>query len=388
MDRNQTKRTITVFALASFLNDLGSDMIYPVWPLFITAGLGASMSVLGFLDGLGDALVSLSQAASGYVSDRIRKRKVFVWLGYLLGSGSRVGYALSGTWQHVIPFRVLDRTGKIRGAPRDAMIADVSTRENRGAHFGVLRAMDNLGAVCGILICIALFRVLGYRPLFLLAALPSAAGAVLVFLLISETRTAGTRVYKGISFSDLDRNFKLFLFLSAVFALGSFSYSFLLLYASQLGFQAGFLPVLYLVFTAVASLASLPFGRLADRAGRKAVLMLAFLFWGLVCLCLALFRSREAVFAAFVLYGLHKGAIEPVQKTFVAELAPTPYRASSLGGFQMVVGLCALPSSLLAGLFWDRVGVFVPLYVSVGLTAASAVLLIFVKESRADEMDG
>jgi len=388
VDRKQTKRTITVFALASFLNDLGSDMIYPVWPMFITAGLGASMSVLGLLDGLGDALVSLSQAASGYVSDRIRKRKVFVWLGYLLGSGSRIGYALSGTWQHVIPFRVLDRTGKIRGAPRDAMIADVSSRENRGAHFGVLRAMDNLGAVCGILICIALFGVLGYRPLFLLAALPSAAGAVLIFLLIRETRPAGTRVYKGISFSDLDRNFKLFLFLNAVFALGSFSYSFLLLYAGQLGFQTGLLPVLYLVFTAVASLASLPFGRLADRVGRKAVLMLAFLFWGLVCLCLVFLRSREAVVAAFVLYGLHKGAIEPVQKTFVAELAPTPYRASSLGGFQMVVGLCALPSSLLAGLLWDRVGVFVPLYVSVGLTAVSSVLLLFVKESRTDEMHG
>lgn len=387
MDRNQTKRTITVFALASFLNDLGSDMIYPIWPVFITAGLGASMSVLGFLDGLGDALVSLSQAASGYVSDRIRKRKVFVWLGYLLGSGSRVGYALSGTWQHVIPFRVLDRTGKIRGAPRDAMVADLSSRENRGTHFGVLRAMDNLGAVCGILICISLFGVLGYRPLFLLAALPSAVGAVLVFLMIRENRPSGTGVYKGISFSDLDRNFKLFLFLSAVFALGSFSYSFLLLYAGQLGFQPGFLPVLYLVFTAVASLASLPFGRLADRTGRRTVLMVSFVFWGLVCLCLALFRSLEAVVAAFVLYGLHRGAIEPVQKAFVAELAPAAYRASSLGGFQMVVGLCALPSSLMAGLLWDRAGVFVPLYVSIGLSAVSSVLLLFVKESRVDRMD-
>ena len=161
MDRKQSRRTVTVFALASFLNDLGSDMIYPIWPMFITTGLGASMSVLGLLDGLGDALVSISQAASGYLSDRIRKRKVFVWLGYLLGSGARVGYAVSATWQHVIPFRVLDRTGKMRGAPRDAMIADVSSRANRGTHFGVLRAMDNLGAVCGILVCIVLFGVLG-----------------------------------------------------------------------------------------------------------------------------------------------------------------------------------------------------------------------------------
>jgi MFS family permease len=388
VDRRQTKRTITVFALASFLNDLGSDMIYPIWPMFITVGLGASMSVLGFLDGLGDALVSISQAASGYASDRIRKRKVFVWLGYLLGSGSRIGYALSGTWQHVIPFRALDRTGKIRGAPRDAMVADVSTRENRGTHFGVLRAMDNLGAVCGILVCITLFGVLGYRSLFLLAAVPSAVGALLIFLFIKESGPPESKVYKGISFSDLDRNFKLFLFLSALFALGSFSYSFLLLYANKLGFRLGFLPVLYLLFTAVASLVSLPFGRLADRAGRRAVLLLAFLFWGLVCLCLVFLRSREAVVVAFILYGLHKGAIEPVQKAFVAELAPTAYRASSLGGFQMVVGLCALPSSVLAGLLWDKVGAFVPLYVSIGLTAVSSVLLLFVKEGRDDVKEG
>ncbi len=386
MDRKQSRRTVTVFALASFLNDLGSDMIYPIWPMFITTGLGASMSVLGLLDGLGDSLVSLSQAASGYLSDRIRKRKVFVWLGYLLGSGARIGYAVSTTWQHVIPFRVLDRTGKMRGAPRDAMIADVSSRGNRGTHFGVLRAMDNLGAVCGILVCIALFEVLGYRSLFLLAAIPSAVGAILVVLFIKERKPEDNRVYKGISFSELDRNFRLFLFLSAVFALGSFSYSFLLLYAHQLGFRISFLPVLYLVFTAVASLVSLPFGRLADRAGRRIVLLMSFLFWGLVCVCLLLVRSREGVVVAFVLYGLHKGAIEPVQKAFVSELAPRAYRASSLGGFQMVVGLCALPSSLLAGILWDGVGAFLPLYVSIGLTTIASVLLIFVKEGRIEPM--
>jgi MFS family permease len=387
MDQKQARRTIGVFALASFLNDLGSDMIYPIWPMFITTGLGASMSVLGLLDGLGDALVSISQAASGYLSDRIRKRKVFVWLGYLLGSGARVGYALSATWQHVLPFRVLDRAGKMRGAPRDAMIADVSSRANRGTHFGVLRAMDNLGAVCGILVCMVLFGVLGYRSLFLLAAIPSAVGAILVVLAIKERKPADERIYKGISFSDLDRNFLLFLFLSAVFSLGSFSYSFLLMYAHELGFRLGFLPVLYLVFTAVASLVSLPFGRLADRAGRRTVLLMSFLFWGLVCVCLLLVRSREGVVVAFVFYGLHKGAIDPVQKTFVSELAPRAYRASSLGGFQMVVGLCALPSSLLAGLLWDGVGVFVPLYVSIGLTTMATVLLIFVKEKTADRTD-
>ena len=168
MKPKDKKKTIRLFQWASFLNDMGSDMIYPVWPLFITTVLKADMVALGFLDGLGEALVSISQAASGYLSDRIRKRKVFIWSGYLCSAISRVGYSLSGTWQHLIPFRILDRAGKMRGAPRDAMIADLSAKENRGKNFGLLRTMDNLGAVCGILICIMLAGPLGYRKLFLL----------------------------------------------------------------------------------------------------------------------------------------------------------------------------------------------------------------------------
>jgi MFS family permease len=382
MEPKEKKNTIRVFLWASFLNDMGSDMIYPVWPLFITTVLNANMAALGFLDGLGEALVSISQAASGYLSDRIRKRKVFIWSGYLCGAISRVGYGLSGTWQHLIPFRILDRAGKMRGAPRDAMVADLSAKANRGKNFGSLRAMDNLGAVCGILICIVLAGPLGYRKLFLLAALPTAIGTFLILAGIKEPKTDHARIYKGLALKDLDNNFKLFLFLSVLFALGSFSYSFLLIYSKTLGFKASLVPVLYLVFTAVAALFSLPFGRLSDKVGRKPVLILSFVLWGLVSLCFMFFQSHAAIFLAFVFYGLHKAALEPVQKTFVAELAPPDFRASCLGGFQMVTGLCALPASLAAGVLWDKIGMLVPLFLSLGLTIVSTVMLIFVKEKK------
>jgi MFS family permease len=186
MSKKEAKKTVRIFAIASFLNDLGSDMIYPIWPLFVTNVLKANMASLGLIDGLGEAVVSLSQAVSGYISDRIKRRKVFIWTGYLFGASSRIGYALSSVWQHLIPFRVLDRTGKMRGAPRDAMIADVSTIKNRGRNFGFLRTMDNFGAVVGILICIFLIRLINYRAIFLLAALPSVVGALLISLLIKE----------------------------------------------------------------------------------------------------------------------------------------------------------------------------------------------------------
>jgi MFS family permease len=380
MEEKETRSVVRIFAFASFLNDFGSDMIYPIWPLFVTIALKADVAVLGLVDGLGDAIVSLSQAASGYVSDRTRRRKVFIWAGYLFGSFSRVGYALSTAWPSLIPFRVLDRAGKMRGAPRDAIIADVSSNENRGRNFGLLRAMDNLGAVCGIIVCLIVFQLLGYERLFMLAAVPSALGALLVLALTKEKKSSGNKIFKGLSLKDLDRNFKLFLALSALFALGSFSYSFLLIFSERLGFQTESVPVLYLIFTAVAAMFSLPFGRLSDKIGRKSVLMLSFIFWGVVCLSFVLVDNYLAIGLAFVLYGLHKGSLEPVQRSFVSELAPAAYRASSLGAFQLVVGLLALPSSLIAGILWDKISLFAPFYFSLFLTIPSVLMLVFVKE--------
>jgi MFS family permease len=382
MEKKETKRTIRIFAAASFLNDLGSDIIYPVWPLFVITFLHANMAVLGLLDGLGEALVSLSQAASGYISDRIKRRKAFIWAGYLLGSVSRIGYALSTSWQHVIPFRILDRAGKIRSAPRDAIIADISTDENRGKNFGFLRTMDNLGAVVGIIICIVFFKMLGYKNLFLLASIPSAVGALLIFMLIKGRKAERIKVFKGITFKDLDRNFKLLLVLSSFFALGAFSYSFLLIFAKNAGFKVGFVPVLYLIFTATASVFSLPFGKLSDIIGRKAVMILSFVFWGLLCLMFIFLHNHTAIIAGFVVYGLHKGALEPVQKTLVSELSPVAFRASTLGAYQMAVGLCALPSSVVAGLLWDKINPVSPFYLSLALTVVAIIMMFFVKEKR------
>lgn len=256
-------------------------MIYPVWPLFVTTILKANMTVLGFLDGLGDALVSISQAGSGYISDRIKKRKVFIWTGYLLGALSRLGYSISTIWPHLVPFRVLDRAGKIRSAPRDAIVADVSTKENRGKNFG--------------------------------------------------------------------------------FSLSS-------------------VPVLYLIFTFSAFLFSYPFGRLSDKIGRKSVLLISYLFWIAVCLIVISEPNRMMIILVFILYGAHKGALEPVQRTFVCELAPPEFRASCLGGFQMIIGLCALPASFVAGLLWDTLGILVPFYLSLILTLISGIMLLFIKK--------
>ncbi|MBN1540069.1 MAG: MFS transporter [Candidatus Thermoplasmatota archaeon] len=373
------KRTVRTLGAASFLNDMGSDMIYPVWPLFVTQFLGANMVVLGLLDGLGEALVSISKAFSGYLSDRIGRRKIFIWTGYLMGSLSRIGYALSPSWGWLIPFRVLDRAGKIRSPPRDAMVADVSSDRDRGGNFGFIRSMDHLGAVVGVLIAVALFSYLGYRKLFLLAAVPSLIAVVLIFWRIRDRRPGPGRTFRGIKLGGMSPDLRLFMVISGIFALGSFSYSFLLIFSREAGVGTGSVPLFYLLFTAVASTVSILFGKLSDRIGRRTVIAISFAMWALVCLFLIVSDDILVLVLAFVLFGLHKGSLEPVQKTLVSELAPSHLKAASLGGYQMVIGLCALPSSLGAGLIWTYLGSTVPFMISLCLTGISLVLLMFMR---------
>ena len=372
------RKAVTIFGWASFLNDLGSDIIFPVWPLFVRS-LGASMSALGFLDGLGQALVSISQAFSGYISDRIHKRKLFIWLGYIMGTIARIGYGLSTKWWHLIPFKALDRTGKIRSAPRDAMISQLSGDEERGRNFGFLRMMDNLGAFSGIVLCIILFPLLGYRKLFLLAAIPSVFAAVLIMAKIREPEDKKSKFRKPLSFKGLNPALKMFFLVSGIFSTGAFSYSFLLIFAREVGFKFGFIPVLYLIFTAVASLFSLPLGRLSDRLGRKFVLEISYVFWILVCGVFLVYPTPFGILVGFVLYGLHRGAIDPVQRALVSELAPSEYKASILGSFQMLIGLTALFASFLAGVLWDKFNSSAPFYLSFMLSVISLILLTTIR---------
>lgn len=384
MSQKESGKTVRKFALASFLNDLGSDMIYPIWPLFVTEIMGANMTILGLIDGLGDAVVSVSQAVSGYLSDRLRKRKIFIWAGYAMGSLSRIGYALISVWQQLIFIRLLDRAGKIRSAPRDAAIADISDKNNRGANFGLLRAMDNLGAVAGILVCIVFFNILGYKNLFLLAAIPSIAAMFLILFGIKENREFQNRAYKGLSFSHFNKNLILLFVLSGIFSLGFFSYSFLLMFAKKSGFEDNWIPILYLILTATASAVSIPFGRLSDMIGRKKIMIFSFFLWILVCLLFTVTTHLWGIFFIFALYGIQKGALDPVQKTMVAELAPVELRASTLGAFQMVQGLISLPSSLIAGMLWDHINPAFPFYFSAGLSIIAITILFFIRESRHD----
>jgi MFS family permease len=387
-DPQEAKKTIRTFAAATFLNDLGSNMIYPIWPLFVTQVLKANMVAMGLLDGIGEGLLSISKAFSGYLSDRLHKRKVFIWLGYILSVLARIGYAAAAVWQHLIVFRILDRIGKERSAPRDALVADVSNSSNRGTNFGFIRAMDHLGALLGSLLVIFLIRVLGYRWIFALAAIPTLVSAALVFFLIKDRPAPSTGETGGVSFRLLGKDFRLFTLISSVFAFGAFSYSFLLLFAKDIGFSTPLVVALYPLFTAVASLSSWISGRLADRVGRKPVLLVSYALWVVVCVIFIVFRHPLVIIGSFVLFGAHKGILIPVQRTIVSECSLSNYRASYLGFFHMITGLCALPASFIAGILWETLGKTAPFVLSLGLSlVAVLILIVFFKPGTALDSD-
>lgn len=349
-------------------------MIFSIWPVFLTEVLGTPLLAVGFIDGIGDAFVSLSQAVSGALSDKIRRRKPFVWMGYLFGGIAKIGYALAPAWGWIVPFRILDRSGKMRGAPRDAMLAELSVDGNRGRHFGFLRTMDNAGAVVGVLLSMLLVEMIGIRSLLFVAAVPSFCAALLIIFNIRETAVVRAEVHAP-SFSWRGP-FAYLLLGSALFEIGSFSYSFLILVAREGGFRLSVLPAFYLLFTVIAGLASLPLGRLSDRIGRKPVLLASFMAWAFSAVLFLFPPTWWSLTAAFAVYGLHRGGIDTVQRAWATELAPAENRATALGAFHMTLGLIGFPASFLAGLLWQTSGIRAPfLFAIVTAIAATALLL-------------
>ncbi|NTV22876.1 MAG: MFS transporter, partial [Nanoarchaeota archaeon] len=330
----ENDKELLTFSLASFFNDLGSDMIYPVWPLFVTSFLGANMFILGLIDGIGETIAALSKALSGYFSDKTGKRKVFIWIGYFMSFASRLGYAASSLWWHLIPFKVLDRAGKIRGAPRDAIVADIS-KENRGRNFGILRTMDNLGAVCGVLLCLFLMQFFSLKTILMIAAVPSLLSVAMIVLFIKEGRRGEV---KRVSLSLFDRNFKIFLISAVFLSLATFSYSFLLIFVKNAGFPDMMLPVFYLLFTFIAAIASYPAGRLSDMLGSKRMLYVSMIIYSLMLVGFIYTRQLWLFFMLFILYGLFKGIVDTVQSSFAASLSPKDMKATGIGSLQLIIG--------------------------------------------------
>lgn len=386
-DRVETERNPAhVLGLASLLNDAGSDMIAPIWPTFLTTQLGISPGQVQMIDGLALMITSLSKLGAGYASDRTGKRKTFIVLGYALSSIARLGFILATLgyqFIQILLWKSMDRLGKMRGPPRDAIVAGYAAENRRGSAFGVLRALDTSGAVLGSIITLFLFAHLGYTGIILLGVVPGIGSVLVVSVLIKEKR--GKDVFKGVSFRGLDRNLKVFLVASVLFALATFSYSLLILYSVTFGYTVIQQTLLYLLFTVIYAATAYPFGRVSDRVGRKPVLVAAFLFLILTAAWGYFFTiDMLTIIPLFAFYGLMNGALDPVQTSLIADLVEEKRRASIIGAFQMAIGVSAFPAGLIIGYLWDHFNPQAAFLYSIVLTAIALFLLLLIRTKKSE----
>jgi MFS family permease len=401
-------RPVKALGLVSLLNDVSSEMIYPLLPAFLTRTLQAGPAALGVIEGLAEAAASLVKIVSGWLSDRFSRRKPLVVAGYALSSLVRPLVAVAATAGQVLAIRLADRIGKgTRGAPRDALLADVTPAGQRGRAYGFHRAMDHTGALVGPLLASALLLLSDdLRLVFALALVPGLlAVAVLVFGVREAPRTepepsaatadrpradapgspatarAGPLVRGGDADSTasaappLPPAFRRYLAVLALFTLGNSSDAFLLLRAQEAGVALAAVPLLWSFHHLVKALVSTPAGSLSDRLGRRPAIALGFAVYALAYAGFALARTPLLVAALFALYGLHHALSEGPERALVADLAGSARRGRAFGLYHAVTGVMLLPASLLTGGLWQAFGAGVALGTGAALAATAAILL-------------
>ena len=380
--------TVLALGAVALFMDASSEMVAPILPLFVTGTLGASAVTLGLIEGLAETTSSLLKVISGRASDR-GARKPWVVAGYGLAALAKPIVALAGAWPVLLVGRLVDRTGKgIRSAPRDAIIADSTPEAQLGRAFGVHRAMDTLGAAIGPLVAFFALPALGVRGVLWLAV-PFAVISAIVAIVFVRERRAEVQMREAAPRVAFPRDPRIVVFLVAVtvFALGNSSDAFLLLRAQDLGVTTLAVPLVFFVFNLVYAAASAPAGVIADRVGRGRVARWGLALFALIYAGFGVANAAWQGWVLFALYGVFMAFTEGVWKAYLGELAPKNARGSVYGAYNALLGLAALPASVIAGLLWDKLSHGAPFLLGAGL-ALVALLISVTVPARALPLNG
>lgn len=375
-------RNVLGMGLISLMNDVASEMIYPLLPIFLTSVLHAGAASIGIIEGIAETTTSLLKYLSGFYSDRLRRRKPVFAAGYAISNLFRPLIGISTLWLHVLLFRFADRVGKgIRTAPRDALLADSVSPGNLGVAFGFQRTMDHIGAFTGPLIATALIYFgLSIRSIFLLTIIPGIATVILALSMVRERTHISVEHVPRISLGSIRKpGFLWYLLSVSVFTLGNSTDAFLLLKARDAGISVAMIPVLWAMLHFSKAAFSMPGGRLSDKLGRKPVIILGWGVYALVYGGFAFAGSASAVWLLFLVYGLYFGLTEGVEKAFVADLVPSEARGSAYGAYSLAVSITALPASVMFGLVWQVFGNQAAFALGAGLALAASAMLFFVR---------
>jgi len=390
--RSALGRNVAALSAVSFLNDISSEMIYPLIPTFLSVVLGASASAVGVVEGAAESTAALLKLASGWLSDRARRRKPLVLAGYAIAGVVRTLLAFAQNVGQVVAIRVTDRVGKgIRTSPRDALIADSVDPAVRGRAFGFNRAADNAGAVIGPLIAFAVlhFEGIPLRRVFLLASIPALLALIVLVAGVREHPRADRAEHAGpLLEGRMGARFWAFMVVVFVFTLGNSTDAFLLLRAAQLGVPMAFAPLLWAMLNLVKSLSNTPGGALSDRVGRKPLIVAGWAFYAVVYLLFGRAHAAWEAWALFAVYGIYFGLTEGVEKALVADLVPAARRGAAFGWYNLALGLGALPASLIFGAIWDRAGAPAAFTFGAAMAAAAAIAIAFVAPAQQQRAPG
>ncbi|ACG79197.1 multidrug-efflux transporter [Phenylobacterium zucineum HLK1] len=360
---SRVPRTVWVLGFVSLFMDVSSELVHSLLPLFLVVGLGASPAVLGVIEGIAESTASVAKLFSGWLSDRLGRRKLLVALGYGLGAASKPLFPLATAPWMVLAARFADRVGKgVRGAPRDALVADVTPPGLRGAAYGVRQSLDTVGAFVGPLAAIGLMALLDgdIRAVLMLAVLPAVISVVLVVAGVEEPRAGAPRAAATpVRWSEagaLGVAFWGAVGVGVVFTLARFSEAFLILRGADLGFSATLAPLVLVAMNLVYAVAAAPLGGLSDRIGRRPLLAAGLVALVAADLVLALAPGPTAVLMGAGLWGLHMALTQGLLSAVVADAAPPRLRGAAFGMFNLATGVALLAASTLAGVLWAALG--------------------------------
>jgi MFS family permease len=393
-------RNIYAFGLTSFLNDTASEMAYWVLPAFL-ASLGTGPAQLGLIEGLAESVASFAKLFSGYLTDRIDRRKPVVVAGYAVANAVKPLLAIVTAWWHILLIRFTDRLAKgVRGAPRDVMVAESVPRNRLGSAYGLIQSMDSAGAIAGPLAALVLLARFGIRSVFWAAAVPGALCVLVALLGIRETghrrgKDAAdrntTKIFSIASNREKDESrekiklpasFYFVLGAVTLFSLGNSSDMFLVLRAQNVGIAVAFAPLLGLVFNITYTLASWPAGWFSDHVSRRLIASVGYIIFAAVYFVFGRAPSTLAIWGAMAVYGFYCALTQPVLKALVVETVGEQVRGRALGIYFFVTSVAALAASLITGELWKYYGAAIPFYVSATTALVAAGLLQGVRGGR------